>query len=253
MNIKYVLTAVNENNLYIDFIPIFIKAWESLYEIEVKIILIMNEIPSKFLHVKDNIILFKPINNLSTVFQSQVIRLLYPSLLNTNDGILITDIDMIPLNKTFFTNCLKTIDETNFVNIAHSTNCGLEQYQMCYNIANSIIWNEIFNINTEDDIIIRMMEIHNRIILENKIYWVSDQYSLYYYLNKWNKHDINFKFLDVNFTNTKLLCRNFKKYILDFSSELQNKIKHGFYTDYHMLRPYIEYKEINDKILNIII
>ena len=46
MKLDCVITSVNNNNLYIDFIPIFIKTWKKLYPtIDVKIILINEEIP----------------------------------------------------------------------------------------------------------------------------------------------------------------------------------------------------------------
>ncbi len=50
MKLDCILTAVNENTLYIDFIPIFIKTWNKLYpSIDVKIILIVtNESSSRY-------------------------------------------------------------------------------------------------------------------------------------------------------------------------------------------------------------
>ena len=41
----------------------------------------------------------KPIENISTSFISQYIRILYPAILNYKSGILITDIDMLPMNR----------------------------------------------------------------------------------------------------------------------------------------------------------
>ena len=50
MKLDCVLTAVNEKKMYIDFIPLFIKSWKKLYpSVDVKIILIANKIPYKFL------------------------------------------------------------------------------------------------------------------------------------------------------------------------------------------------------------
>ena len=72
LKLDCVLTAVNENRLYLDFIPIFIKTWNKLYpKTDVKIILIMNEIPSDLKEYSKNIIIFKPIENISTSFISQ--------------------------------------------------------------------------------------------------------------------------------------------------------------------------------------
>ena len=88
MLLDCVITAVNDNPLYIEFIPIFIKTWKKLYPtVDVKIILIANEIPQKYIEYNDHIILFKPIENVLTSFTSQVIRLFYPCLLPYKMGL----------------------------------------------------------------------------------------------------------------------------------------------------------------------
>jgi len=83
MKLDCILTAVNKNKLYIDFIPFFIKCWSKLYpSVDVKIVLIAEYIPKDLLSFKDNIILFVPEKNISTCFISQYIRLLYPAILS---------------------------------------------------------------------------------------------------------------------------------------------------------------------------
>ena len=69
----------------------------------------MNYIPEKFLEYKDNIILFNTIPNVSTSFISQYIRILYPCILNYENGIMITDIDMLPMNRTYYTEHVERI------------------------------------------------------------------------------------------------------------------------------------------------
>jgi len=92
MKIDCVLTAVNTNPLYIEFIPVWLKSWKKLCpDIFPLIILIAHEIPFEYQEYSENIILFNPVENISTNFTSQYIRLLYPSLLHFNNGILITE------------------------------------------------------------------------------------------------------------------------------------------------------------------
>ena len=72
MKLDCVLTAVNENKLYLDMLPYFIKFWNKLYPtIDIKIVLIADKIPLEYQTYQKNIILFKPINNVSTNFTSQ--------------------------------------------------------------------------------------------------------------------------------------------------------------------------------------
>ena len=92
MKLDCVLTAVNELQFYLDFIPIFIKTWNKLYpDLDVKIILIAKNIPENLLLYKSNIILFQPIENVLTSFTSQIIRLLYPCILDYKNGVLIAN------------------------------------------------------------------------------------------------------------------------------------------------------------------
>ena len=51
---------------YLDLCPIFIKTWNKLYYVDVKIVLIAKSIPTDLLLYKDNIILFEPFQNVPT-------------------------------------------------------------------------------------------------------------------------------------------------------------------------------------------
>ena len=89
MKLEYILTSCNLNPLYCDFIPIFIRAWKKLIpEIKIVIVLIAENIPEKFIEYSQYIRLFKPIENVSDAFISQYVRMLYPSILNSNGGVL---------------------------------------------------------------------------------------------------------------------------------------------------------------------
>ena len=145
MILDCVLTSVNTNPLYIDFIPIFVKTWNKLYpKVDVKIILIADEIPEQFLEYKNNIILFKPIDNVLTSFTSQFIRLLYPCILNYKNGILITDMDMLPMNRTYYTKNVELFDNSKFIYYRGDACFEYKQIAMCYNIATNEVWRDIF-------------------------------------------------------------------------------------------------------------
>ena len=154
MILDCILTSVNENKLYIDFVPIFIKTWNLLYpNIDIKIILIAKKIPENLLLFKKNIILFKPLHNVLTSFTSQTIRLLYPCILKYKNGVLITDIDMLPMNKTYYTKNILEYDDNKFIYYRDKICFNYKQIAMCYNIATPKIWRDIFKINCTSDII----------------------------------------------------------------------------------------------------
>ena len=253
MKLDCILTAVNENPLYMDFIPFFIRAWNELYpEVDVKIVLIANKIPEEYLHYKDNIILFEPIQNVLTSYTSQIIRLFYPCILNYSNGVMITDIDMIPMNRSYYTDNIKIYDNNKFIYFRENELFQSKQIAMCYNVANPTIWKEIFGIHSVEDIKNRIIHINeNNVILEGhgNRGWSTDQVVLYDKVMAWNKKTNQLICLKESDTGYNRLNRSSSFEIND--SIVQN-IKSGIYTDYHCLRPMKRYSDINYKILNLL-
>ena len=116
MKISNILTAVNNDSLYIEFIPNFIKHWYFLFpEAKINIILIAEKIPDEYVIYEKNIILFNELPNIASSFQAMCIRNLFPSLIDTYDGVLITDIDMMPMNRKYYEEAIKNISNNSFV------------------------------------------------------------------------------------------------------------------------------------------
>lgn len=251
MKLDCVLTSCNTNPLYLDFIPIFVKTWNKLYpDVDVKIVLISNTIPTELQEFTKNIILFLPLDNISTAFTSQYIRLLYPAILNYENGIMITDIDMLPMNRTYYTSNIQNIENDRFV---YMRNVLLQNKQiaMCYNVARNKIWGEIFSITTIEDINHHLKAKYSQITYvdgHNKAGWSTDQVAFYKNIMKWNDITHNLVVLDDKQTGYKRLDRN----TFTMNTTIMNRIKSGNYSDYHCYRPYMKYKEINDQILDLL-
>ena len=178
MKLDCILTACNNNPIYVDFIPMFIKAWSKLYpSIDIKIVFINDTIVDSINEYKNNIILFKPIENISTVFISQYIRLLYPAILNYENGIMITDIDMIPMNDKYYTKNIENIENNKFIYLRNILVNDCNQIAMCYNVALNKTWSDIFNIKLLEDINEKLISIY-----EDGIEWTTDQTDLYNYV-----------------------------------------------------------------------
>jgi hypothetical protein len=151
MKIGTIFASTDANPLYSDFIPIFIKAWNKILpNAKVVIVLIANEIPDNLKEYEKNIRLFKPIPDIKSPFIAQCIRILYPREIDTNDGVLISDIDMIPMNQKYYVEQIKNIDNSTF--IAYRDVLGSDQIAICYNVATPDIWKDM--IGTEDTITI---------------------------------------------------------------------------------------------------
>jgi hypothetical protein len=183
MKLDCVLSAVNENPLYLDFVPIFIKTWNKLYpDVDIKVILISRELPENLLPFQDYIITFTPIENVLTSFTSQFIRLLYPCILKYKNGVLITDIDMLPMNNEYYTTNITKFDNDKFIYYRGEVCFDDKQIAMCYNVATPQIWSDIFKVSSLDDIkdIIKNVCRTNTMKQgKNNITWFIDQLTLY--------------------------------------------------------------------------
>jgi hypothetical protein len=252
MKLDCILTAVNENPIYLNFIPLFVETWKKLYPgIEIKIILISEKLDDKFKEYENYIILFKPIENVSTNFISQYIRLLYPCLLNYKNGVLISDIDMIPLNRKYFTENIIPYDNTKFIYYRDKVCFEHNQIAMCYNVAVPDIWKDVFNINSIDDINKRLIDVFKSIKYvdgHGKLGWCTDQIDLYKYVMDWNKKTNNLICLkESNF-------RRLDRHTFNINDlKFQKLISDGYFIDYHCFRPNeFVYQQINNFIYNLL-
>lgn len=150
MKLGTVLTACDLNPLYSEFIPIFIKAWKVLFpEIDVIIVLVANEIPNDLEEYSNNIRLSKPIEGIHTSFQAQCIRLLYPRHIEKNEGVLITDMDMLPMNRFYYESPISTLSDDTF--ISYRDVCLPHEIPMCYNIALPSTWTSVFGSKSDEE------------------------------------------------------------------------------------------------------
>ncbi len=250
-----VLTACDLNPMYYKFIPIFIKAWKKLFpEINIHIILIADEIINELEPYREYIKLFSPIKNIPTAFIAQNIRLFYPALLDTCGGILITDMDIIPMNTSYYSESIKNIPNNKFICYRQLSCVGKNEMVICYNIALNKTWSEIFNISSIDNIIEQIQNIHNNSQYRTFIHkgyptnWIADQLYLFKKTNIWNSKTNNLTILNDTITKFNRLDRN----AMPNNNILVNNIRNKVYSDYHLLRPYNNFKQINDYIVNLL-
>ncbi len=248
MKLDCVLTAVNENLLYLEFIPLFINTWNKLYpNVDVKIILIANKIPEEYIKYQENIILFEPLEGVSTAFISQYIRLLYPSILKYENGVMITDMDIIPMNRSYYTNNIESFTNDKFIYL-RDVLFEHKELAMCYNVATPLIWSDIFNIKTLEDIKYRLNEKFKSIKYvdgHGNSGWSVDQQDLYNCVIKWHKTTNNFIFLkdiDTRFNRLNRNCFDLNSY------DILNNVKNSHYSDYHCYRPFSQFVDLNNKI-----
>ena len=236
-----VVSAVNDNPNYIGFIPIFIKTWKKLFpRVKIHIILIADKIPSKYSEYANYITLFN-ISHISSAYIAQNIRIFWPALIRNANGVLITDIDMVPMNRSYF-NSINMYTSDKFVSYRNpDKTVGKDQIAICYCIATPNIWREIFNINTKQDIINTLTTNYKKLRYENThngAGWFNDQIILRYSVDKWNTNDKNFIYLEDNDIGYKRLDRIHTFYKnTSINPDIIKNIQNRPYSDYHMLTP----------------
>jgi hypothetical protein len=187
MKLSCALVACNDNPKYLDFWPIVRQSWWDIVGIPAVMIYIGDEKPDAY---KDDpsVICFKPIEGWSTVTQAQVIRLLYPALLQCNGAVVISDMDMIPLQREYFTEGFAKFREEQFVSLR-----GIDEQErqiyMCYCGATPQTWSDLFNIKSFEDITSRMKEWSQQMPLQVETHaapgWCFDQQKLYEHVQGW--------------------------------------------------------------------
>lgn len=248
MKIGTILTATNNNIRYYNCVPLFVKAWQLILpEADIKIIYIGNELPSVLEPYMDYIIMFEPIDGMYTAFQAQCIRLLYPRLISRQEGVLITDMDMIPLNKSYYVDSISDIDDTYFV--AYRDKLYPSEIFICYNVALPSVWAALFGGTHNIRDILKSW--YKTIIYEdghNKSGWSTDQAMLVKYYDEYNGPK---KMLTDTYTKYMRLDRALIIDLLDkYDSTIIEIISKKIFSDYHLMLPYNCGSHLADHINN---
>lgn len=181
MRLDCALVACNENTHYLDFWPVVKKAWWDIVGIPCIMVYIGEILPD---HLKDDPAVrhFKPIEGWPTATQAQVIRLLYPALLRCEGGVVLSDMDILPLQKEWFVEGFAKAEVDQFVSL-RGIDEGNQQIYMCYVGATPIVFSAFFSIKTEDDIRNKFLEFSQHLFADGQHGgqgWCLDQQILYH-------------------------------------------------------------------------
>jgi len=251
MLLKHIVTAHDSNHMYVSCIPAFIKAWKHLFPTaSIHIVVINNEkINWECLGAITHHVTVSDL--VPTAFAAQYVRLLFPgTILNEQGGaVLISDADMMPLNRTYYSRFVSTISDDYFVNLRGNVVKSFKEYAMCYNVATPKIWSRFFPLH--DNNISKTIECAFQRVSEYVPYgtgWCTDQKTLYDVIEK-NKNIVILG-NDKQLAFTRLDRLQSKQWAgsTHINKTLQ-MVKDGYFCDYHMLRPYDNYLETNNAVL----
>jgi len=254
MKVDRVILSTNDNPLYIEFWPLIANAWNNM-RVKPTLALIGDE-NIRIDESLGDVIRFKPIPGIPTGFQAQVIRLLLPIYFE-EEVCLISDIDMLPLNKELLLDVIADIPNDKFVvynNKLYDCLKNISIYPMCYNAAKGKTFKEVFKINDPQQIpqLIKLWyNFSSNLNIDNsfqdkewakKIIWLTDERMLAEYLHSWNNYES--RCLKLDYTFDRLIDRSNWQYDV-------NLAKNNFYREAHLPRPYrnFENKKKIDQLL----
>jgi len=237
MKLKTALTACNENPMYLDFWPQVHYAWTHL-QVRPIMVLVADRIPDHIEYPND-IVLFKPLGpNISTAWTAQVVRIFYPSLIETKDAVIISDIDMVPMNKDFFHNAIKNVRDDTFF-CYRDVLRNEDMLPICYNAATQKTWQRMNLVSDIQQLRQAMIQLYNT----SEDRWTTDQEELLRLVLEAQK-------LGMPFIG-KQDDEDPKFYRLDRENKsLLSGAPYGAvpYSDFHMLRPQSTFRDKNAEL-----
>lgn len=201
MKLRTVVSAVNLNPKYTSYVGQFIKAWTTLFpEVNVVIVLVAEEIPDYLREHEKYLHLFPAPAGISDVLVSQCIRLLWPRFLDTTDGVIITDIDMFPMNRSYYEKPIASLSSDTVVVYRWDgvlINGTPREIYMCYICTSPRTWRGLFGDEPHEVVLKRWAENST---------WSTDQIELTKAYIQWNGPK---KVLSDSETGYRRLCRTF--------------------------------------------
>ena len=180
-----------------------------------------------------DVIRFEPIEGIPTSLQAQTIRLLLPAYF-PDDVCIISDIDMIPLNREYFIDSVAGLPEDTFV--VYREVAAIPKFPMCYIAAKGSVFKEVFHINDVaaiKDIITYWHSLN--------IGWNTDERVLYHCLLQWPLYEK--KCIRLGHEAVRRIDRYWGWQPDD------QLLEQGYYIDAHCPRPYSAHKKEIDAIV----
>jgi hypothetical protein len=229
----------NDNPTYLDFWPVVSKVWKEVFKITPVLGLISDTDSDLYDDGNGLIKKFKSIKGVDSALQSQIVRIFLPKFLNGNS--LLSDIDMLPLSKKYFIEQFHNFDDNKFYVLSSDNPECIEdnQYPICYNLGNKIMYEKIFDLNKSwSDFVIELNNMGNG--------WVTDQKFLFQKITQYESQKEIIK-----------LNRGWNPWAINRIDRInwfydKKMVISGEYIDSHLLRPYNNYRQQIDELINLL-
>ena len=225
-----VILASDLNRDYLDFWPLTSRAWARL-GLRATLILVAasDEVPRELVNAP-NVRVFEPLAGVATSLQATCVRLLYAALIDAPGAVLMSDIDLVPLNRRFFYEPLAALDERFFVAFRDDYEDPVIAWPLPFNAAAPATWGEVFRVASVQDVRARLAEWTRDIPYEGRgeTGWFTDQRKLRDALMAWPARDQRLWVLSRRLTGERRLYR--------YNVTWWRRVlaRSGYYTDLHV-------------------
>ena len=243
MKINRVIVSTNDNEEYYQFWPLIASRWRS-WGVTPTLAVVSKE----KLDIDENlgdVLYIDPVPGLATSHQAQIVRF-FAAASYENEISIISDIDMLCLNKEYFLDSVEAYDDDKFVVYSSDAylpgNPAYPAYPMCYMAAQGTRFKEIIHgdlSNFSEEVPKWLAQGHS---------WFTDEKVFYDKLKEWRKQEDDVVLLRRGFNNGNhpIFIRRIDR---GTNCEVnQSLLKENFYIDFHMPRPYERYKDTIDNI-----
>jgi hypothetical protein len=253
LHLTHALVAVDLNPRYVGLWPLTKRAWSEIVGIEPVLILVAQHsaVPNE-LATDPAVHVFEPEPSLSTAFQAQCIRLLYPALLDAPGAVITSDADMAPLSSRYFHGPLRRIDPTHFV-CYRDVLLPLGEMPICYNAALPRTWGSVFRVDDLDDVRKRLRSWGQGIEYAGTRGgpgWTTDQRRLHHVLLERGRQHRDVWILDDAYTGFRRLERAYVEKWQRLSDDARDGIARHAYSDYHLLDAESELAALNEVVID---
>jgi hypothetical protein len=232
MILQKVILSSNDNPEYIDFWPGVAKAWREIIGIEPVLFFIGDQSKVESLSKHGQVIRVNPLSSWDIVNQSQSIRL-WAGTKFPNDNLIISDLDMLPINKDYFVNnALNSPDDSLISYTSDVLKYGfylrVPQLPMCYLAAKGSTFNQILEIdeNTSWESFAKSMQSRN-------LGYGTDQRFFYEKFLKWPQKNERYIGLERGWIGGKIAVNR-----LDKVAWAENEAEYPNFYDCHLPRPF---------------
>ncbi len=172
---------------------------------------------------------FKAVAGVDTGFQSQIVRLFGTKFL-PQEVCLTADIDMFLMNRSYFVDGVKDLDDDDLALFGADAYGGHGRYPLCYTAAKGDIFHRVLDFNCS-------FEEYTRRLLSYDLKWDTDELYLGACVDQ-KPHGVTVRKLARGFARGSAVRRIDRK---TWTFEPQ-KVLDNFYIDCHSKRPYSQFK-----------